>query len=215
VIGPTIAAVGFILFALPGLGGSYWFTYFPAVVVLGLGMTITIAPLTTTVMGAVEDQFSGTASGVNNAVARVAGLLAIAILGICVAYAFSSALTSNITALHLPSDVQQAILAQHGRLTAIDIPTTVQGTTRAAIRTAINESFIAGFRLAMLVGAGLAFGSAVCAFFFVSSPTKLPRHTGEHQSGDNACTLTFAHQRVNSRHEDESVSGTGVTPVHR
>ena len=213
VIGPTIAALGFVLFALPGLGGSYWFTYFPAVVVLGLGMTITIAPLTTTVMGAVEDQFSGTASGVNNAVARIAGLLAIAILGICVAYAFSNALTSNITALHLPTNVQQAILAQHGRLAAIDIPASVQGASRTAIRTAINESFIAGFRLAMLVGAGLALGSAVCAFFFVASPTKLPKHTGEHQSGDNACTLTFAHQRIDGKSEDESVAGKDVTPV--
>ncbi len=214
VIGPSIAALGFVLFAVPGLGGSYWFTYFPAVVVLGLGMTITIAPLTTTVMGAVDDQYSGTASGVNNAVARIASLLAIAILGICVAYAFSNALTSNITALHLPTNVQQAILIQHGRLTAIDIPTSVQGASRTAIRTAINESFIAGFRLAMLVGAGLALGSAVCAFFFVSSPTKFPKHTGEHQSGDNACTLTFAHQRIDGKSEDESVAGKDVTPVH-
>ncbi len=215
VVGPAIAALGFVLFALPGLGGSYWLTYFPAVVVMGLGMTITIAPLTTTVMGAVEDQYSGTASGVNNAIARIAGLLAIAILGICVAYAFSSSLTANITALHLSPDVQQAILAQHGRLAAIDIPGSVQGATRTAVRTAIDESFIAGFRLAMLVGAGLALGGAVCAFFFVSSPTKLPKHTGEHHSGDNACTLTYAHQRIDGKSEDESVSGKDVTPAHR
>ncbi len=215
VIGPTIAALGFVLFALPGLGGSYWLTYFPAVVVMGLGMTITIAPLTTTVMGAVSDQYSGTASGVNNAVARIASLLAIAVLGICVAYAFSNSLTSNITALHLAPNVQQAILVQHGRLAAIDIPNTVQGATRTAVRTAIDESFIAGFRLAMLVGAGLALGSAVCAFFFVSSPAKLPKHTGENQSGDNACTLTYAHQRINSKSKDESVAGKDVTPAHR
>ena len=213
IIGPSIAGLGFILFALPGLGGSYWLTYFPAVVVMGLGMTITIAPLTTTVMGAVSDQYSGTASGVNNAVARIASLLAIAVLGICVAYAFSSSLTSNITALHLAPNVQQTILAQHGRLVAIEIPSTIQGATRTAIRTAIDESFIAGFRLAMLVGAGLAFGSALCAFFFVSSPTKLPKHTGENQSGDNACTLTFAHHRIDSKNEDESVAGKDVAPV--
>ncbi len=214
VIGPTIAAFGFVLFALPGLGGSYWFTYFPAVVVLGLGMTITIAPLTTTVMGAVEDQYSGTASGVNNAIARIAGLLAIAVLGICVVYVFSSSLTSTIMALHLSPNVQQAILAQHGRLTAIDIPNAVQGTTRTAIRTAIDESFIAGFRLAMLISAGFALGGAVCALLFISSPAKLPKHTGEHQSGDNACTLTFAHQRIDSKSENESVSGKDVTPVY-
>ena len=213
VIGPTIAALGFVLFALPGLGGSYWLTYFPAVVVLGLGMTITIAPLTTTVMGAVTDQYSGTASGVNNAVARIAGLLAIAILGLCVAFVFSNSLTTNITALHLPASVQQAILVQHGRLAAIDIPNTVQGATRLAIRTAIDESFIAGFRVAMLIGAGLALASAVCAFIFVSSPKKLPAHTGDNQIGDNACTLTYAHQRINGRDESKPITGKEVTPV--
>lgn len=211
IIGPTIAAVGFVLFAIPGLGGSYWLTYFPAVVVLGLGMTITIAPLTTTVMGAVEDRYSGTASGVNNAVARIAGLLAIAVLGIFVAYAFSSSLNSNIAALHLSPNVQQTILAQHNRLTGIDIPNTIQGATRTSIRNAIDESFIAGFRLAMLISAGLAVGSALCTVFFVSSPTKLPKHTGEHQSGDNACTLTYAHQAIDTAGKSNPVTGKDIT----
>jgi len=174
-------------------------------------MTITIAPLTTTVMGAVEDRYSGTASGINNAVARIASLLAIAILGLCVAFVFSNSLTSNINALHLPANVQQAIIAQHGRLVAIDIPNTVQGATRSAVRTAIDESFIAGFRVAMLVGAGLALASAVCALIFVSSPKSMPKHTGDNQSGDNACTLTYAHQRIA---HSEPVSGKDVAPVH-
>ncbi len=215
VIGPSIAALGFVLFALPGLGGSYWQTYFPAVVVLGLGMTITIAPLTTTVLGAVEDRYSGTASGVNNAVARIASLLAIAILGIFVVYAFSNSLTRNIEGLHLSSQLQQTILAQHGRLTGIDIPNTVQGAARNAIRKAIDESFIAGFRLAMLISAGLALGGALCALFFISSPSKLPKYTGEQQSGDNACTLTYAHQRIDEKDESGPVTGNDVLPVHK
>jgi EmrB/QacA subfamily drug resistance transporter len=170
VIGPVITAVGFALFALPGITsgpGSYWITFFPAVLVMGLGMTITVAPLTTAVMGAVEQRHAGIASGINNAVSRTAGLLAIAVFGIVALAVFTSSLESQLATLHLSPAVSQLIEAQRTRLAGITLPTSVSGEVQTALKRSIDESFVSAFRLVSLLGAALALLSALSAWLLI------------------------------------------------
>src|ERR1700736_1328849 len=88
IVGPLIAASGYALFVRSGIGGNYWLDFFPPVTLLGLGMAISVAPLTTVVMNSVSQNRAGVASGVNNAVARTAGLVAIAVFGIVMLHVF-------------------------------------------------------------------------------------------------------------------------------
>ncbi|HEV7677986.1 MAG TPA: MFS transporter [Candidatus Dormibacteraeota bacterium] len=160
-VGPLIAAVGFGLFAVPDTDGSYWTTFFPASVVLGLGMAITVAPLTTTVMGSVPTDHAGAASGVNNAVSRVASLLAIAVFGIVLVRSFDSGLEQRLAGAHLPAGVAQSVIAQESSLALAAAPPNADPATRAAVRQAVADAFVAAFRLTALMGAGLALASSL------------------------------------------------------
>ena len=167
VVGPAIAACGFALFALPGIGGSFWLTFFPAVVVLGLGMTVTVAPLTTTVMNSIGAEHAGIASGVNNAVSRTAALLAIAVFGMVMAWTFDSSLSEKLTAIGASREVSTFLDGQRDKLAGASLPFNIDGASAAMIRRAIDESFVAGFRRVMLLSAGLALLSALAAWVLI------------------------------------------------
>ncbi|MGT2492913.1 MFS transporter [Cupriavidus basilensis] len=155
---------------------------FPAVLVLGVGMTIACAPLTTTVMNAVPPGAAGTASGINNAAARVAALLAIAVLGIVMARVFDHRLERALgeppgqspAAAALTPQVTRAVLAQRGKLAAIEIPVVADPLARAAVRQAVDNAFRGRFSLVMLLSALLAAGGAACAWLFwcPAAPTR-------------------------------------------
>jgi EmrB/QacA subfamily drug resistance transporter len=167
IVGPMIAAAGFALFIRPGGHSNYWTMFFPAVVVLGFGMAISVAPLTTTVMNAVDERWAGIASGVNNAVSRAAGLLSIAVFGIVMLQTFAHKFEQSLGKIPLPPAANKALIAQRFNLAGVNIPADLDPTLREAVRQAIDASFVSGFRELMLISAALAVLSAVAAALMI------------------------------------------------
>jgi EmrB/QacA subfamily drug resistance transporter len=157
-IGPLIAAAGLILYIVPG--NNYWTTFFPAVSLLGLGMAISVAPLTTTVMNSIPESEAGIASGVNNAVSRLASLLAVAVFGLVLYSGFNNALTPRLDALHLSPEVRQQVDADRPQLAAANNPD-------PRVRQAVVESFISGYDTVLWLAAGLAAAAALSAWLML------------------------------------------------
>ncbi|HEX4337446.1 MAG TPA: MFS transporter [Polyangiaceae bacterium] len=161
VVGPLLAACGFALLAVPSVGGSYWTTFFPGISVLGLAMGVTVAPLTATVMGSVSARHTGVASGINNAVSRAAGLLAVAALGVVLVARFDASLDARLSHVALPSEAARAVARERPRLAAAELPANLDAALRHALRDAFDAAFVSGFRALMLVCACLAAVSAL------------------------------------------------------
>jgi len=166
-VGPTIAAIGFALFAVPDIGGSYWATFFPAFVILGVGMAVSVAPLTTAVMNAVDVRHAGIASGINNAASRTAGLLAVAVLGIVILNSFNSSLDKSLDNLAVPAAIQQTVDEQRIKLAGIVVSDEIDEELQTALEEAIANSFVDSFRLVMYIAAVLALLSALVGWLMI------------------------------------------------
>lgn len=164
IVGPVIVAAGFFLFSLPSVGGGYWVTFFPAVVVLGLGMAVSVAPLTTVVMEAVDQDRVGTASGINNAVARVAGVLAIAVFGVVTVSGFGHRLNRRLAAVPMPAGARAELHSNEIKLAALRPPATLEPATASKVESDILSSFVFSFRWVMWLCAALALASAATAY---------------------------------------------------
>ena len=164
IVGPLIAAMGFLSFALPSIGGNYWTNFFPAFLILGLGLAVTVAPLTTVVMSSVEGERAGVASGINNAIARVAGVLAIAVLGVAMEQAFGHRLQMLLTHLQLDPAILENLQSDLVKLGGLQPPPGLDAAATSQIQADIADAFVFGFRWIMFVCATLAVASAWTAF---------------------------------------------------
>lgn len=178
IIGPVIAGVGLLLFAVPGTDAHYWTGFFPAVAILGLGMAISVAPLTTTVMGSVSQEQAGVASGINNAVSRTAGLLSIAVFGVVMLQVFSTSLASGLDKIQLDQKLKENIQSQSVKLAGIDLPDGLNTEEEKTVRQVIGESSVAGLRVVMISAAGLAFLSALNSWLVIGR-SRTPK-SGQH-----------------------------------
>jgi EmrB/QacA subfamily drug resistance transporter len=173
IIGPMIAAAGFALLALPGTGGSYWTTFFPGMVVLGLGMSGTVAPLTTAVMTSVGPDRAGVASGINNAVSRTAALLSIAAFGLVAYQRFGRSLAHRMATLGVPFEAREQLWRERGKLAALAIPHSLPDQLRSSLELAVNAAFVDAFRAIMLLAAALAAAACVVAWLLIEPSEKV------------------------------------------
>jgi MFS family permease len=174
VVGPVLVAAGCAGLALPGIGGSYLTTYFVPVMILALGMATAVSPLTTAVMNSVPGNRSGTASGINNAASRIAGLVAVAVSGALAAGVFDSALQARLTELNPGADVSRTMMAQTDKLAELSVPTNAGPEMRNALQQAVDEAFLAAFRAAVLLNAVLAGLAALIAALVLRPGRDLP-----------------------------------------
>ena len=164
VLGPAIAAVGFFLFAVPGIqSGSYWTTFFPAAVVLGVGLSILVPAVTTVALNSVDVRHTGLASAINNAFSQTAGLMAVAVLGVLMFAAFGASLDDRLEGLELPAEARQQLEEEKVKLGAAEAPEDLDTATGVTVERAIDEAFVSGYRVVMLVAAAAALASAISA----------------------------------------------------
>lgn len=171
-IGPALAGMGFLLMARAGLtegASQYWTTFFPGILTLGIGMGITVAPLSTAVMNSVATDLAGTASGVNNAVARTAGVLAIAIVGAIALLVFASALQAHTAIINLPNAARIALASEAAQLGEATVPSQVPPESTSLVSNAIKLAFVDTFNLVMVICTGLAWLAALMAGLLVES----------------------------------------------
>ncbi|MDX1586981.1 MAG: MFS transporter, partial [Balneolaceae bacterium] len=166
--GPVITSLGFLLLGIYGTGSSYWICFFPGISLMGLGVAVSFAPMNTTVMSSVEKSDAGSASGVNKAVARLSGMLSVALLGALAITIFGNELVSMMQQIDVPKAVQEHMIQEKANLATASIPDSVSPELEETLQEAIKKSFLNSFQTVMYISAGLVLMGTLCAGLMVS-----------------------------------------------
>ena len=165
--GPIVAGLGLLLEARVGASADYLTTVLPGLLVFALGLSATVAPLTSTVLGAVPPGHSGVASAINNAISRVAGLIAIAALGAAISASFGSRLTHDLADSHLQPAGRAAVTTALSRPLVTKVPS-APAAERPVIHAALVDASVGAFRFGMEVAAILAIVGGVISLIGIA-----------------------------------------------
>ncbi len=207
--GPIVAGLGLLLLSRANASADYVTQILPGVVVFGLGLSLTVAPLTATVLSSVEPGHSGLASGVNNAIARIAGLLAIAALGAVVAGAFQSRLDHDINPSRLAPNARATVAAARNRPLVTDV-SAVPAADRAQVHSALVDASVYAFRIGMEVGAGLAILGGVVALIGIENPRRRVRCADCQPPAISTTGATLSAEREPSGKREPSTAGAAL-----
>jgi MFS family permease len=170
--GPLLVALGlFLLSFIKNTGGpsSYWSTYFPGIFLFGLGMSFTVTPLTSTVMGALANHYSGTASGINNAITRISNVFTYAIIGALAILIFTGYINNEINKMPLKKEVKAKVIEQAVNLGDAKVPNVVSVENKEKIVRLYREGFIYAYTQVMRISAMLALLGALMTFLFIKN----------------------------------------------
>ncbi len=176
--GPLLAGTGLFLMSLVGQTAgpsAYWTTFFPGILVLGLGMSFTVAPLTATVMGSLQPQLSGTASGVNNAVTRIASVFATAIFGALAVLLFAKDVRSGLDPIVMNESLKTAVVAETVNLGNAHPPVGVPAEMTGPVTVLYKEGYIAAYQKILLISAIMGWLSGIIAWWMVPKKKSTPR----------------------------------------
>lgn len=165
--GILLASLGFLVMLIPGAGANYWLTFFPGQLLFGIGNGLTFVPLTSIALGSLPARYSGIASGLNNAVSRVAQMLAVAIFGMIMLSTFHTSLIEQTQNIPMSADARTQLAEQASNLGATQAPASLPSGAAQAVQAAVKLAFVAGWRNIMLISFGLVLVGIATFYVFV------------------------------------------------